>query len=283
MADIPVHRLKTEKKLIAFEVMQWRKNISKTASTLPHRHDYYEVLVFEKGGGVHEIDFISYANKSCSLHFVSANQVHQVRRAPGSGGFSLLFAREFFPPDFALQELEFYKTGAYPVLDLSRTRFEEVAPLINEIRNEYAGGEVGSRELLQSLLRAFLLKAQRLYKNVNHLQEKHRATLNAFTKKFESLVEEHFRQHWRAGDYAKTLNVSPARLNALSRQHYSLSTEAFIQKRVLLETKRLLVYSPKSVKEICYEMNFDDPAYFNRFFRKNAGCTPLEYRESVRD
>lgn len=279
---IPTHELRAEAKLPKFEYLQWRKNVSKYDVSLPHRHNYFEVLVFNKGGGKHEIDFTTHKIKSQSIHFVAANQVHVVKRLPGSSGYSFLFSTEFTSADFYLADLAFYQPGAVPTLNLTKKDFEEVTALLAEVQQSYVADSKGRRYEVKYLFQAILLKLQRLYLaqgNVKQIvPEKNKQAIQ-----LQALIEEHYKAHWRAGDYAKEMRVSSIRLNDISKQQFGKSTEAVIQERLMLEIKRALVYGDKSIKEICYDLNFDDPTYFIRFFKKHTGTTPLEYRKSVRE
>lgn len=280
MQSIPIHDLHATGKTPKFEVAPWSKTISKYNASLPHRHNYYEALLFMKGKGVHEIDFTAYPFSPCSVHFVSAKQVHVVRREPGSIGFSILFAKEFLPAGFPLHDFDFFKPGAHPVLKLNAKNFAALKSLYDSLREEYISGNKMKREALQSLLHLFFVKTQRLYEAASGKMEPV-AKRNDFSEQLEKLIEEKYNSHWRANDYAQALNMSVTHLNSLCKQHFSKSTEALIQERILLEIKRLLVYSNSAVKEICYTLNFEDPAYFIRFFKKHTGLTPLEYRKSV--
>lgn len=280
--NIPTHELRAEAKLPKFEYLQWRKNVSKYDVSLPHRHNYYEILVFNKGGGKHEIDFDAYKIKSLSIHFVSANQVHVVRRLPGSDGFNFILSSEFTDADFPLSELAFYKPENLPVLNMAKKDFEEVSSLLDEVKRTYTADSKGRRNELKYLVQAILLKLQYLYLQQDNVKQPG-PVKNKLAVALQALIEQHYTTHWRAGDYAREMNMSSIQLNAICKQHFGKSTEAVIQERLMLEIKRALVYGDKSIKEICYDLNFDDPTYFIRFFKKHTGTTPLEYRKSVRE
>ncbi len=279
--DIPVHNLGKKTGLPDFEVLPWRKEVSKYNFSKPHRHGYYEILVFLKGGGLHEIDFNTYGIKSRSLHFVAANQVHEVKRTKTSEGYSLLFTESFLPSGYELENFEFYKSGAYPTLSLNTTEFRNLQFLLNGIHQEYFDQQTRKRETIQSLLQLILLKAQRIYlsRKVNRVKEVKQS--DPLSQKFQSLIKVHLSDHWRAKDYALQLNITVGALNSFCKRHFSKNTESFIQNQLITEIKRLLVYTDKSVKEICFNLNFDDPAYFTRFFKKKTGLTPIEYRNAV--
>lgn len=285
MSIIPLHKLGEGQNVLGFEVIPWTKEVNKYDTSTPHRHAYYEMLIFTKGGGIHEIDFIHYPIKSRSIHFVASNQVHEVRRKPGSDGFSLLFAQEFLPDNYKLRDFDFYQAATNPVLSLNTAEFKELSVLLDELKKEFFSENVDKREVLCSLLQVLLLKASRYYKqNVAESANRKIAVEGLeFKDKLERAIEENYSKHWRANDYASHLNMSVTQLNALSKQYFSRSTETLIQDRVLVEIKRLLAYTTKPVKEICYDLNFDDPAYFTRFFKKKTGLSPMEYRNAVNE
>jgi AraC-like DNA-binding protein/quercetin dioxygenase-like cupin family protein len=280
MKSIPLHTFKANERLPGFELLLWRKNVSKYDVSLPHRHNYFEVLVFLKGGGTHEIDFTTHKIKSNALHFVPAGGVHVVKRLPGSDGFSLLFSEEFLGERFNVHHLSFYKPGNIPVLNFTKAAFNDIQTILIEIKNEYALAENRKHEALQILLQYLLIKAQRYYDA--HVKQNTDAPIkNKTAIRLQQLIEKNYLLHWRAGNFAREMNVTPVQLNNICKQHFAKSTEVLIQQKLLLEIKRLLVYSNKAIKEICYELNFDDPAYFIRFFKKHTGTTPMEYRKAV--
>ena len=94
------------------------------------------------------------------------------------------------------------------------------------------------------------------------------------------MVEASFRQHWPVADYARTLGVSEDRLHAMASRATGLPPKEIVQRRLLLEAKRHLLYTTMTVKEIAYDLGFHDPAYFSRFFARRAGMAPGAYRKS---
>lgn len=97
-------------------------------------------------------------------------------------------------------------------------------------------------------------------------------------RRFRALVEAHFREHRPVGDYAGALGLSEDRLHALVSRAMGQPPKEILQRRLALEAKRHLLYTPMTVKEIAYDLGFDDPAYFSRFFARRAGMSPSQYR-----
>lgn len=280
MKTIPIHKLPAISRVSDFEMEQWSKSISGSETPLPHRHNFYELLFFTGGSGTHEIDFVDYPVKGMAVHFVSAQCVHVVKRKPGSQGFSLMFAPAFLPDQQLLRNLAYYKAGSTPVLNLNKAAYHTLAPLIALIITEYNQNSPLRRELLQALFQALLLKLQHHYLQQQPQAQKQVKKVE-FVSSLEQLLEQHYLNHWRVNDYARALNLSVNNLSVLCKKHFSLSAQQLINQRLLLEIKRQLVYTNKPIKEICFELKFEDPAYFNRFFRKYTGVTPLAYRKAI--
>ena len=97
-------------------------------------------------------------------------------------------------------------------------------------------------------------------------------------QRFKNLVETHFQQWHQVKEYAAALSVSPNYLNEVIKSTIGISAKDFIQNRLLLEAKRTAVFTGKSSKEIAFELGFDDPSHFSKFFRSGAGQSLLEFK-----
>lgn len=101
--------------------------------------------------------------------------------------------------------------------------------------------------------------------------------------RFEALVDLHYTSHWPLERYAKQLGLSVTQLNRICQSQRSLSAGAVIRQRLLLQAKRDLRFGLQPVKAIALSLGFEDPAYFNRFFRQATGQSPLRYRHATGD
>lgn len=102
--------------------------------------------------------------------------------------------------------------------------------------------------------------------------------------RFNALIEDRYREHWPLSHYAEAMGVTEARLNDICRRIADLPSKRLVHERLMQEARRLLLFTAGSVNEIGYQLGFKDPAYFTRFFSREAGMTPSEYRlrESAR-
>ena len=284
---IPLQRLPGKKKSPhkKFDMVRWGKFTNEYDFSKPHRHNYFEILIFFKGGGLHEIDFTQYPIKNHSIHFVPANSVHLLRRAKTSDGATILFSEDLFYSDQAyhifFKNLSFYTGSKGQVLSLSKYEFTFFESLYNELLDEFEKEAALSEIIFKSLLALFLAKAERQFNELNP-EQKSTPGKNTILEAYKLLVEKNFLNHCSVHEYAEMLHVSPKHLNDLCKQHLSVTAQKVIHERLLLEIKRLLVHTDISVKEVCFQTGFEDPAHFNHFFRFHLNLTPMQYRKSTR-
>ncbi|HEY4289404.1 MAG TPA: helix-turn-helix domain-containing protein [Puia sp.] len=107
----------------------------------------------------------------------------------------------------------------------------------------------------------------------------HDQRLDVF-RKFNVLVEKHFHAEHTVAYYAGLLNKSPKTLSNIFALYNNKSPQQIIRERIIIEAKRLLCYTNKSVKQITYNLGFEDPAYFSNFFKKHTSLSPLEFRNN---
>ncbi|MDH4439286.1 MAG: helix-turn-helix domain-containing protein [Rhizobium sp.] len=93
-----------------------------------------------------------------------------------------------------------------------------------------------------------------------------------------ALLHREVRQHRPASFYAETLGISPTHLNRVVKEKTGISTQALIARRLLEEAQRELLFTPGSVQEVAFRLGFADPAYFSRFFTRQAGMTPRSWK-----
>src|SRR5690606_38350784 len=97
-------------------------------------------------------------------------------------------------------------------------------------------------------------------------------------RNFKALVEAHFRDHWKISRYAVALSTSERSLRRICRALSGSTPAEILQQRIVLEAKRALFFTDKSVTVICYDLGFTDPAHFTKYFISNLGVSPTAYR-----
>lgn len=281
---IPIHDFsKAEKSNLYFRHISLNQRSDYDISQA-HRHSYYEIFLFAKGGGHHEIDFEVHPIKDQTIHFVSPGQVHKVRREPDSYGSILLFSKDFYhfgaKADLSLFEYPFLNTQmkGTPWIELRTEQFEELQSLSGAMGREKDISDASSIEVIRTYLHIFLLKCKQ-FSEVSGASVREDSQLFS---KLKQLLETNYREQHYPAYYADMLALSFKKLNELCKINCGLTMSSLIRDRLILEAKRLLLHSDYSIKEISYFLGFEDPAYFNRFFRKHISLSAGSFRKQNR-
>ncbi|WP_051568417.1 helix-turn-helix domain-containing protein [Crocinitomix catalasitica] len=132
-------------------------------------------------------------------------------------------------------------------------------------------------EMLQTLLKRFLILSLRILKTQEFNLESNKDNLNLI-RTFNYLVEKHFKEYSKVSDYAKLLNKSPKTLSNTFKKNVGSSPLQIISNRRLLEAKRMLKHQDISIKEIAFNLGFIDLQTFSHFFKKLVGTSPKEFK-----
>lgn len=244
-----------------------------------HRHGYYHLLWIADARGQHLLDFETLEVRPHSVFFIAPGQMHAWKSDIAPTGYVLNFSAEFFMQIYPRPEdIPFFHLGhAQPALYLSAPQHDALLPLLQAIEQEFNGDAAWRNDAIRAATLMLLTRLRRLQpeRAVADAAPRH----HGLARRFRLLVEQHYLQAMPVRDFAATLMVTERRLNEAVRQATGKTASALIQERILLEAKRLLTQSGLGVSEVCYRLNFDDPAYFSRFFRKHTASSPLEFKK----
>ncbi len=274
---------KLNKKQAHFEIQKISLDIY-CAANKTERSDHYKIYWIEDGSGAYDIDFKEFEINGCGVFCVSPGQMFSVKSEKVKTAFQISFDKEFYcveahGKEIACNGLIFNNIHRASGISVGASDAPTFRSIIDNIIAELKNPGNAHRDMIETYLRMFLIHTLRLL----DLQELQQGSVthqkNKMVQDFIALVDKHFRTKHSVSDYAKELFISPKsltkKLNALG---YPTSTE-IIQERILMEAKRSLKFTQESIKEIAFDLGFDDPAYFSRLFSKKEGMTPLEYRK----
>ena len=160
-----------------------------------------------------------------------------------------------------------------PMVRLSPDDEKCLKPIIEQMQAELASGALATSEILVSYLKIFLIRATRL-----KMAQDERATnasaprIPPILERLKKLVEEHYRSKHRPADYARMVGMNPQALGKLTRTYFHKTLTDLIRERILKHAKWQLLHSLRPVKEIAYEVGFEDEFYFSRLFKRATGC-----------
>ncbi len=252
--------------------------------TFPHQHNYYMILLATEGKGQQIIDFESFPVEPGMLFLMYPGMIHAWESIEDLKGFQIFFTAEFFTQRYNnnnLFDFPFFGSGSVlPFVKLQSEAFSRLSVLFQQMLEEYEEGGTDLTSVLRSFLNIILIHAKRIYGLENTVPGKEHHS-RQLVKRFEQLIDRHFRGKRLVKDYAQLLHITPNYLNVICRSEIGKSAGELIRERVMLEAKRMLTHDERTVSEIGHELNFDDNAYFCRFFKKYAGSSPDKFRRQM--
>lgn len=240
-----------------------------------HRHNFYEVLWFVDVARAkeHHIDFIKYPIVNNQLFLLLPDQVHHLDPA-GKTGFVFAMSRDFFERLIAADIFKLLYHSTHFSVVIPEAQLELFQTLIRLIQLE---NQTGKRPaILESYLRSWFLHCLALENAVQPDDE-----ADSRMRFLIDAVEVHFKEQRKSSFYADTLSLSAKRLNELTRETFSKTVSQMINERLILEAKREISCGEKPIKEISYELGFSEPSYFTRFFGKQTGYSPENFRKRM--
>jgi AraC-like DNA-binding protein len=231
------------------------------------------------------IDFKQFHVQEPTLFFVNVNQYFQLSAIGDQVGTMIYYNRDFYcvqihDQEVACDGLLFNNIFEVPAITLTPDMYQRISQLINAMASEFEQQLSSREEMIRTYLKQLIIHATRMLKQ-QHTAKQEQPVLPdmEFYRQFSTLVEIHYREKHGLADYADLLHMTAKNVSKrLSKLHIRNPNE-LIKERILLEAKRLLSYTSMSVKEIAYELGYDDPAYFNRLFTLKNQCTPAAFRK----
>lgn len=237
----------------------------------------YNLLVYiAEGHFDHQIGPKTYVVSSPAVLISNYGNVSAIKSVDRSAkGYCVLIRENVMTSLFREQEiLNIFHIS--PVLNLNNKADEELRTLFSLLHAE-AHDNMPYQVLVESLLKSLLLKIIKLSGAAQPLNRKQEIAMA-----FKQLVHKNFQEHKTPSFYAEKLKVSPNYLNRCVYAVFMKSSKDIILEVLIMHSQFLLSESNKSIADICYELNFSDPSYFARIFKKIVGVSPTAYRNSVR-
>jgi AraC-like DNA-binding protein len=248
-----------------------------------HRHEYFEIIWLKNGAGTHQIDMIDHSYDGSVLFFLAPGQVHKITQREKSQGYVLKFLPSVFGQEkdfinYVFDTCLFDTAKSCPVINIPKSMENMIEELFFRFAEEFDKQQVDADIILSSYLKILTTHIKRI-KNI-HLSKEIAISDPQYHlfRMFKITIEHNYKAKHSVQDYAILLKVQPRTLNSVSRKYGNKSALELIQERIVMEAKRRLFYETKSVKELCYELGFEDPAYFTRFFKKNVGVAPQYFK-----
>ena len=249
-----------------------------------HRHDFYVLVLFTNGTGLHKIDFDTFDITKGSLFLMQPGQIHLWELSSDIDGYIVFFSKEIYNLHFREKKIEeylfFQSSKNKPELVLNIDEMKQIQPYFELMVNENQEDQLQKKDKMLNLLDCILIEILRIYNiESNHLT----STYNHKLKEFEILLEEYYKIEKSPSFYADKMSITLKHLNRISKNILNITITELITRRVILESKRIMVDKNKNIAQIADELGYSNYSYFSKLFKKNVGITPTEFVNQLKN
>ncbi|WP_312329558.1 helix-turn-helix domain-containing protein [Sphingobacterium sp.] len=246
-----------------------------------HSRSFFSLLLLTRGNLLMVADKTIYTVEPNEMISLNSNCVCSFQHNVSVEGCVILFTEAFLMQRYntdTLQHFNFLKVNAIKGYVLTEDEIYRCRNLVKLMQEEFKSLRMGSKGVLRNYLSILLqilgrnMANDSVYAQMDEKEEK--------ISLFESLVNENYKVSRFPSFYADRLNISVNYLNRICREKRSASCGSIIRDRILLEAERLLFHTFKTVKEIAFELGFDNVPYFITFFKAKKGVSPEEFRRN---
>ncbi|MEO9511012.1 MAG: helix-turn-helix transcriptional regulator [Flavobacteriaceae bacterium] len=249
------------------------------------RYNYYTIFLIEKGNFQLKIDLDKFDLPPKTAICLSPYQPFMMISNEETVGYMINFHPDFFCTYRHQNEIEtegvlFNNFSSEPFFKISN--LSKLIAHIFHMNEEIQENSIGIHEVLISSLKIFLINLIREKQQTDALQNASKVNEKpVLMQNLVDCIEEHFKSLHTSSDYAKILFVTPQLLNKVVQSECNISISQLIMNRIMIEAKRELYLTSKSIKIISNELGYTDEFYFSRVFKKQVGVSPKMYRDTV--
>lgn len=246
--------------------------------TLPHKISFFALLIVTKGTGTHQVDLKEYELEEGSVLKIAKGQIHAFQNNPKYKGFLLIFTEDFVMNYFSKSSINlishFYNYHITSPISIEKKSNKQLLDQLNtELKSENAFAQ---NNIIAALLDLYLLQLER---TAHSKQRQSNSSINYVRFiEFKNLVESNYTRTRNVKDYANEMLISTKLLNQVVKEFTINTAKNFIDDYVILEAKREIISTHKSLKEIAFQIGFDEVTNFTKFFKKKMNLTPKEFR-----
>lgn len=249
----------------------------------PPMEDQYKMIWVIKGSGTHCLDLEQTGVLDNTLYFIKPGQEFRIRAEGMLEGYALSFTGAFLDMEDPRSETTYYN---YLFSFFANARgiairsdiFPDLADITEKMWKESRSAHLFRTEILRRYLKIFLLYLTRDLEGRFQITGQSRNF--ELVQKFMSLLDKKFKTKKMVSDYARDLIVTPNYLNEITKKITGHSAGYHIRQRVVLEAKRLGVYSDNGMKEIAYDLGFSDSSHFSKFFKAATGMNFTDFKRN---
>lgn len=256
------------------------------------RANYYAFVIVKKGRGRYILDSQTFEISPHTIYFNNPGHIKGYEIIDSYQGHIITFSEKFlkqYVHENIFDEFPFLLAESAPPHYLNLAQFEPFMALCEQLLAEYLGTSPYRYKILSNLLMVFLLRIKEMFWDHYDPQEEGDQT-SAIVMDFKKNLEAHFRsltagtsdQLLQVQDFAHLQDLHPNYFNTVIKRKTGKTVNTWIAEKTIAEAQALLIQSSCSIKEIAYQLAFQEPTHFSRFFKKHIGLTPSAFRQAHR-
>ncbi|PIF34293.1 AraC-like DNA-binding protein [Flavobacterium sp. 9] len=251
------------------------------------RNNYFTLILITSGEGLAKVDLSEYSFKENTLFAFYPYQPFMLASEGVLTGISIQFHHDFFciyrnHKEIAANGILFNNIYQQPFILLDQNNKQTLLNIVGEIIAELKMEALRKDEVLVSYLKIFLVLATRIKLEQQTVNDEVRNDKQLLIiQNLRNAIEDNFRTKHSASEYADMLHVTPVVLARAAKNHFNMTLSDLITERIIVEAKRELYLTNKTVKEIAYELGYDDEYYFSRVFKGKTDISPQLYRDTI--
>lgn len=240
-----------------------------------HKHPSMgQITYWFKGGGRYRIEDETWNFSAPAISFVPSNIIHGFEVDDQSDAIVVSVSDDTLKALASQVDLSL-ETPTFLTGRPEDPAWQKLGPLLEMVSGEYGERGGQSEKVMLGLIGVVLSLMARLGGSAVLPQA---SPTVALAMALRSAIDRHYRSDWPVGRYVELLATTPHLLDKAAREVFGLTIKELLLERRLLEAKRLLMFTIRSVEDVGREVGFEDPAYFSRFFRKRMGEAPAAWR-----
>jgi len=276
------HLHKNDYSKLHFEVKEakpyFKKNFNHAIKA--HRHSFYQILWF-KSAGRHYVDYEIVEHPENTIFFIKKSQIHYFCPDSKNEGYLFHFNDSFInkydsDSETKLNYLLFTEIGN-AFINPSKSQLIKFEQLTNQISEEINNRDYNYVQQSYYLFQAVLTLIERI-KNQENVIDYTIDVDYQTSMQFKQLIDKHINEFLSIDNYSELLSISSKKLTAITKKYLHNTPAVVIHNRKILEAKRLLSNHKLSIKEVAYDLGFDQATYFTKYFKKHTGLNPKEFQ-----
>ena len=278
---IPLQTLTHNNEIVFFAYRSMEENYLRTGGKpdVPHKHDFYTIIIVRKGSGKHYIDYF----KPGVIFTLNPGQVHQVISFGQPEGDIIMFNDEFMHLNYInssfISDIGLFSCGSsIPPIHADEENLKKLSYYAGEIKAAFQSDNQFRFDVIASYLKLFLIDCNKYAVASKAENPQALESGRSIVRNFKDLLDKNYYRWHQVNMYANQLNITPDYLNNIIKSNIGKSAKELIIDRIILEAKRLGLHTEMTVKEIAYRLGYDDPSHFSKLFKNETGQPFSDFR-----